>query len=384
MKNVLIIASDNNTSSGAFRSMVKMCQLIMERGKYFPIVVLPKKGDGYKLLDATNIPWHYVRSYSWVQSLDEVGTLKGKASIMIKRILNTLSQKKIAAIAKNENVVGIHINSIWSYVGAYAAFVVGIPLVWHIREALDADQNKCLYSPKCYELINKADVVIAVSDYISRCYGSRINRSKMVTIYNGIDRGEFYYDKKREKRKFIEFLSVANMNSKKGQEYIIKAGLALISKGISTFHVSFVGDGRNREKLERIVESKDAGKYFAFYGQQDNVTKYYQQADVFIMSSDAEAFGRVPVEAMLMGCLVIGSNSGATPEILQNGEYGILYEKSNVSDLEKKMNEVIQNYDRYTDLARKGQRHAVNEFTAQRNAMKVEKMYDTYFCKSGA
>ena len=87
-KKVLIVSTDNNAAAGAFRSMVKLCELIKENGKYFPVVILPKKGDGSRLLDEIGIQYYYVRSFNWVQDISENGTFIGKIKISVKRLLN--------------------------------------------------------------------------------------------------------------------------------------------------------------------------------------------------------------------------------------------------------------------------------------------------------
>ena len=50
------------------------------------------------------------------------------------------------------------------------------------------------------------------------------------------------------------------------------------------------------------------------------------KSDIFIMNSKAEGFGRVTVEAMLAGCLVLGRRTGGTLEIIDNAKNGILYD----------------------------------------------------------
>lgn len=47
--------------------------------------------------------------------------------------------------------------------------------------------------------------------------------------------------------------------------------------------------------------------------------------DILCMCSDREAFGLSTVEGMLSGCLIIGTNTGGTTEILEDGTTGLLY-----------------------------------------------------------
>ncbi|MFM9745581.1 glycosyltransferase, partial [Streptomyces brasiliscabiei] len=77
------------------------------------------------------------------------------------------------------------------------------------------------------------------------------------------------------------------------------------------------------------------------WGFSKNTEEFYQNNDVFIMGSVSEAFGRVTVEAMMNGMLVIGRNAGGTPEILDDGKFGLLFQTSD--ELANKLEYVLKN-----------------------------------------
>jgi glycosyltransferase involved in cell wall biosynthesis len=59
-------------------------------------------------------------------------------------------------------------------------------------------------------------------------------------------------------------------------------------------------------------------------GQVDDIRPWYRAASVMVLASDNEPFGRVIVEAMASGVPVIANLSGGVPEIIRNGQDGIL------------------------------------------------------------
>ena len=61
--------------------------------------------------------------------------------------------------------------------------------------------------------------------------------------------------------------------------------------------------------------------------------KVWQEADVALMCSRAEAFGRVTVEAMKASLPVCGTDSGGTPEIVIDGVNGLLFEPGSSASL---------------------------------------------------
>ena len=106
-----------------------------------------------------------------------------------------------------------------------------------------------------------------------------------------------------------------------------------------------------------------------------NTDEYYKKSDVMIMASECEAFGRTTVEAMQSGCLVIGSDSGATPDILNHGKAGILFKPRDSVDLKNKMIYVMKNKSICRKIAKDGQNRAIRKYTARENAKQIYEVY---------
>ena len=110
-------------------------------------------------------------------------------------------------------------------------------------------------------------------------------------------------------------------------------------------------------------------------GDIEKILKYYKKSDVMIMASECEAFGRTTVEAMQSGCLVIGSDSGATPDILNHGKAGILFKPRDSVDLKNKMIYVMKNKSICRKIAKDGQNRAIRKYTARENAKQIYEVY---------
>ena len=74
-------------------------------------------------------------------------------------------------------------------------------------------------------------------------------------------------------------------------------------------------------------------------------SKIYALIDILIVASVKETFGMVTVEGLLANLIIIGANSGGTPDILGLGQYGLLYNPGSVEDLTDKMMDAITNYE---------------------------------------
>lgn len=127
--------------------------------------------------------------------------------------------------------------------------------------------------------------------------------------------------------------------------------------------------------LRNYIGSKNLDKWIQFIGPQSDIKQLYRDTDIVLMCSQSEAFGRVTVEAMMSGCLVIGANSGGTMELVSDNETGLLYTSGDYSDLAAKIRLALKYPDRMRDIAKQGQSKMLNEMTAQNNAFRINELY---------
>ena len=100
-----------------------------------------------------------------------------------------------------------------------------------------------------------------------------------------------------------------------------------------------------------------------------------KEADVEIVPSNREAFGRVTIEAMFAGMPVIASDSGANPELVQHGRNGLLFQNGDKTDLAEKMSCFIENRESIEQMGKEAALFAMNSFTAKKNADAIEELY---------
>jgi glycosyltransferase involved in cell wall biosynthesis len=91
-----------------------------------------------------------------------------------------------------------------------------------------------------------------------------------------------------------------------------------------------VGDGALRNQLEREAAGSSTVRFLGHQPQAENLMPAF---DALCLPSRWEGLGLVLVEAMLRGVPVIGSRAGAIPEVLGQGQYGVLFEPDDVAGL---------------------------------------------------
>ena len=381
---VLFVSSDNNATSGAFLSMVKLCSIMQQDFGLQIRVILPCKGSGQEILQENNISFKIISSFNWFIPY-KPRTIKRRIKrflcnfwMPVTEIYNMVAIKKLCAYVKREQFDIIHINTSCTYVGAIVALKTKTPFVWHIREFLEEDQERCIWNKnQAYELISKANKVVAISKGIYDKYSKKIPKANIVQIYNGIDENRFTcVQRNLFSDEIVHLVIVGSINKSKGQEQAILACKDLYDKGIRNFELKIVGKNSEYAKdLEKKVRAFGLEEWIQFTGPQKEVEKIYQQADITLMCSAAEAFGRVTVQAMMSGTLVIGANAGGTVELIKDNITGILYESGNYKDLAKKISFVIENKEEMKGIAKAGQNYMLGNMTAKKNAESIYTLY---------
>lgn len=369
---VAFFASDNSQLSGAFKCLAIMVKSLQEDYDVECLVFLPRPGDGTDLLDRMGIKHVLIHSHDWVVPINEKNRFIKKLRWIAEQGANSIALHKTIKILKKFNPDIVHINTSWDYVGAKAAKYLSIPVIWHIREFLEEDQKVTFWNKKkALDLMSQSKALIAISNSIKNKYYLEFG-NKIHVIYDGID-DSYYNDNNILNKNIVNFITVGGLYPGKGQDVVIKALKLLEQQGIINFKYLLVGEGTQKKYLENLVERLKLNNYVEFCGYSNNPIKYYLKSDVFIMSSIAEAFGRVTVEAMMNGLLVLGRKSAATNEILKNGTYGKMFE--NEHDLADLMIKVIKNRHSSKLLAIKGKEFANNTFTSKKNTNQVYKLY---------
>lgn len=381
--NILFVASDNSRTSGAFLCMAKLVSILQEKYGHNVLVVLPYKGTGTAVLDEQGVQYVLIRSYDWTVDIHEKGKIKSKLKHTIKVLLNQRAISKICNLIRNKNIDLVHINTSWSYVGAKAALKTNTPFIWHIREFLEEDQKREIWNKrKGYILMSKATRLLAVSKSIQKKYAQYIPENKLSVIYEGIDPIPYIsLDHIILNQPKIQILIVGRVCEKKGQMNAVQACIDIHNSKYSNISLTIVGADTNPEALrikEYVVTSK-ATDYITFEGSKKDTGTYYKTADITLMCSTSEAFGRVTVEAMMAGSLLIGTRSAGTSELIRHGENGLLYTVDDVKDLEYKICYAIEHVDEMRKIAKQGQTDMLKNMTAEINAEKVQNVYLNIF-----
>ena len=176
---------------------------------------------------------------------------------------------------------------------------------------------------------------------------------------------------------------VGSIQPWKGQDEAIKALSELVRRGVDA-HLLIVGD-ENRfftASLREQVRDYGLEQRVTFTGYVKEPMRYIRIADVTLLCSAWEAFGRVIVETMLAGKPVIATaNSGGTAELIEEGKTGLLYERGNYTELADKIQYLYENPEVRSKLGQAGYAWVVGRFTQERYASEMLDLFTEVLAK---
>lgn len=357
---------------GASRALITLIDELLKRKQYEIFVVVPFKNSKIiEELKQRNIEV-ICCFYSWWQIPKNISKLR-KIMFRIAYMGNFISVIRLKKKIKKMDIDVIHSNTSVIDIGAKIAKKLEIKHVWHFREFTGTHLSFIKKNP--YEFINNTDRVIYISKSIQNFYDKNIDRKISRLVYDGVP-NSFVIKKNYKLSDDVKFLLVATLEENKGQKLAIDAANYLKENGISNFKLIFAGGDPNnyRNELEKMVDNYGLKNIVDFAGFVKDMKKLRKEVDVELMCAPSEAFGLVTVEGMMAGNVVIGSNSGATPEIIGENNK-LLYQLNNYKDLAKKMKYIICNKEEIKSIGIDLQKIAVNKFSSKQHCDNVISVY---------
>lgn len=214
-----------------------------------------------------------------------------------------------------------------------------------------------------------------------------VSPESVVVIPNGVEPEEFDGVTDAQARAFRNsrdigderlVLFVGRICHLKGPDVLVEAALELVSKEIHAkfLLVGYREDSGLAEALEGQIHTAGASHNVKFEElPRPGVLQAIKAADVVVLPSRGEVFGIVLVEGMYCGKVVIGSDAGGIPEVIDDGRSGYLFKNGDSRDLARVLERVIAEYDTLEELRSEAHRRAVALFTWERAAAKLQEAY---------
>jgi glycosyltransferase involved in cell wall biosynthesis len=258
-------------------------------------------------------------------------SLKGVASrTLFSRISRSLLARRVAAFgAGAECVFSLRMGS--TPLAVEVGERLGVPVVTYLHGYTDCQDKYLRYK------VHLADAVIAVSHHVLELYlraaGGRNPRQLARVVHNGIDVDSFVARSREfdlrtrlslpDDRRVV---GMAGAYTAKGLEVFLRAAARLESEGAGACFV-VAGPFRHASTeawARRFVADEGLDGACRFLGHQANMSAVMASCDVWALPTLMDAFPLVALEALAVGRPIVASAVGGLPEIVKDGETGLL------------------------------------------------------------
>lgn len=293
---------------GAERVVLTLLQHI-DRTRFEPILVLLKKEGHYtdqipENIEVIDLQASQARKALWkiikiirTKKPDTIFTTLSHLNLIIA-ILRPFLSRKLTFIARESNTVSVR-NKREKYPRLFDW------LYQHVYQNFDL-------------IVTQAEFMR--NDLIQN-YG--IAPEKMVVIYNPVDAEAVITQSKASKVNLplgvCNLLAVGKLGYQKGFDLLLQS----ISKLDDRYHLTILGEGADRQKLQQLIERYNLQKRVTLAGFAQNPYTYMKEADLLVLSSRYEGLPNVVLEANALGTPVVAfASPGGTLEIIEEGLNG--------------------------------------------------------------
>lgn len=351
--------SHSAAAFGAERAMIEGAAAVSKLGANVHLVLPPHRDRG-AVWGELELPRETISLPWWVRPLSLAG-LSQYAAFTYYLPKSIWALLTLMRTIRPDVVVT---NSIVIPSAAVAAKCAGVPHVWYVHEFGDKDHKLkfLLGRSASLKLVDALSAVVlvngpAVLDHL-RPY---VPLHKLRTASYACDSPQVPAATKVDES--LDLVMVGRLAPTKGQADAIRATARLKHTGLPA-RLTIVGPGspEYRRELVALAEQLGVSKSVDFISETTEPSAFVKRADISLMCSTNEAFGRVTIEAMKCGVPVIGARSGGTAYLIKDWFNGLLYEPGNDEDLASKILSLAERKTAWASMRANAQKWALAEF----------------------
>ena len=371
----------NNSADlyGASRALLRILGPLAERGLE-AVVVVPERGPLLERIEALGIkvivdPGLSILDRATLKSLRAFKFFLG-FPLSVLRFFNLIRRERIALVHTNTAVMPST---------AFAAWLAGLPHVWHMREIFDEFRSAWKFYGRYVHAFSTR--IPCMSEAIAAQFPTR---SKTRVLFDGLPLEEYPRAEQTSK-------AVARAHFRlgagpvvgcvgrikfvrKGQEVLVQAAALLKQRGILAKYLIVgapaPGNEEHGERLRRLIRDLGVEADVVMPGELADPKPAYAAMDVCVLpSAQAEPFGLVVLEAMAMGCPVVATAIGGPLSIVAQGETGFLVPPGDAAALADKLEVLLRDAELRERMAAAGRERLESKFSFANTVNELEALY---------
>jgi glycosyltransferase involved in cell wall biosynthesis len=162
----------------------------------------------------------------------------------------------------------------------------------------------------------------------------------------------------------------------KGHIHLLQAAVDVIADRPDAYFV-FVGEGELHDDLQKFAADAGITENMRFLGWRSDVAAVLSVFDIFVFPSLNEGMGKAIVEAMGMGKPIIASDVGGIPDLVVQGENGILVPPADSKALAEAIMALYANPEKRKEMGERGREKAL-AYSSETMLNKINRLYESF------
>lgn len=340
---VLYVSHSAVDTAGAELAMAELTKAILNSKAMTLDIVVPAEGPLQDRMTSFGATAAVVPDLTWTELywLRQYDPTRGAAfryglrrCRSVARLMRLIYRNKYDVVVSNTSTI---------ITPALAARLMRIPHVWYVQEFGEADHDLRYdigFQRSMMMIGTLSAGVLVPSEAVRAALAQWVDPTKLRIILYAVD-GPRPLPAAREDATW-KLVLVGRKAPGKGQIDALDAVESLLRMN-HPVKLRLVGGGDPAYIRSLMAHAERLGILpdVDFIEATHDVAPQYQWANIVLMCSRAEAFGRVTIEAMKHGRPVIGAGAAGTKELIRHGENGLLYQPGSADDLASKVVELM-------------------------------------------
>lgn len=291
---------------------------------------------------------------------------------------------KLFSILRNERFDIVHTHCAKAgFLGRFAARITGTKAICHNPHCFVSSRISSRFKARTFiwleriaALVTNKMVFVSESERMFACDNKIARPTQSEIINNGFAFKEIQFcgienrvSYPKEDKLYVTFSG--RLVKYKNPDLLIKAAVLLKSRDVNFL---ICGEGPEFENLQKLINDNGLADRVSMTGYVQDMSKVYLCSDIFVICSDAEGQPYALLEAMAHNCACIGVRSDGIIDILEDGQTGLICDKS-VSDIAKSIEELIDNCRLRGELAKNAKRYINNYHSLKIQIDSLDRLY---------
>jgi glycosyltransferase involved in cell wall biosynthesis len=380
MRTKVLFVNNSADVYGASRCLVRLVRNL-DRSRFEPVVLIPEHGPLEASLAEAKVETIVFPHLSVITR--EIFNSWRLLLFLLNVPLDVLRMRRLI---RRERVHLVHTNTGVMLSPGPAAWLAGVPNVWHIR---DYFQEFRAFWPlyACYIRLFSARI-LTVSTPVAEQFA---RRDRVTVVHDGFELEEF---EAPDPQAVAGFRETYHLNGtpvvgcvgrlkliRKGQEFLIQAAGLLKQRGVPVtvlvVGAPFPGNESHLDRMRAIAHEAGLDQEVIFTGELADPRPAYAAMDIAVLpSAQPEPFGGVVMEAMCMSMPVVATNVGGSIEQVADGETGFLVPPADPAALADKLERLVRDAALRQRFGEAGRKRIVERFTLRGMVDKIVRVYD--------